>query len=163
MKRWAWRIVLPIPLAILSIGQAPLMFGGLLSHGLGLFFVVSCLDMIPFSVFNTIAPYQISHHWFPWWARALFWEIHALVFLFWFWVGWKIDLRLASRDTGPAVEVVEAVVGLGLSLMLFLQRPIPPVAGYAVVYRVVVMVWAVALLAFVILRVARVWAARQGR
>jgi hypothetical protein len=167
MKTWTWRVVLPVLMVILSIGLSPWFFHGLLAHSLGLYLFVNCVNAVPFTVFNTIALYQMRHHVLIWghryWARSLFWEIQALVFLFWFWVGWKIDLRLAWRDSAPASALVEAVLALALSLLLFLQRPIPPAPGYAALYRSIVMLWAVALLAFAIFRAARLWSTQHAR
>ncbi len=51
----------------------------------------------------------------------LFWEYNLILFLFWWWVSWKIDLRNASRDCGRAWTIAEFIFGLTLSLVLLLQ------------------------------------------
>lgn len=166
MKTWACRIVLPVVMVILSMGMSPWFFGGFLAHSLGLYLVVNCLNVVPFTLFNTIAPFQINHQLFysghSYWARSFFWEIQVLVFLFWFWVGWRIDHRLASRDSAPASAIVEAVLAVALALFLFLNHPAPLAPGYAEIYRWIVRLWVLALLLFAILRVSRLWSTQRA-
>lgn len=167
MKTWTWRILLAVVNVMLVLSLSPAFFRGLLAHSMSLYLILNCLNVVPFTVFNTIASYQISHHFLYWthgyWARFLFWEMQAFIFLFWFWVGWKIDLRVASRDAAPAWGIVEAVLGLALSLVLLLTRPIPPAPGYAGVFRWVVMLWAVALFAYALFSFTRLWRAPRQR
>jgi hypothetical protein len=167
MKGCIWRIVLPILMVLLFLGLSPRFFGGIFGHSLGLYFIVHYLNAVPLSVSNPIAQFQISHQMLYWtrgyWPRYIFWQFQLLVVLFWLWVGWKIDLKLASREPAPAVSIVEIVAGIALSLFLLLHRP------YAHIYRpddnfpVAVIFWGVLLLGYSVFRAARLWSVQHAR
>ncbi|MFZ0335219.1 MAG: hypothetical protein WAN10_18840 [Candidatus Acidiferrales bacterium] len=167
MKTWTWRIVLAVVNVILSIGMSPWFFGGLLAHSVNLHFFVNCINVVPTFVSAMTATYQIDHHLLYWthgyWVRYLFWEHQLLVFLFWWWAGWKIDLKMASRDCGRAWTIAEVAVALGLSLLLPLHRPYERGYPYVVAFRFVTLAWAVALFAYSLSGFLRLWGAQQRR
>jgi hypothetical protein len=122
MKTWTWRIVLSAANALLGFALSPQSFHGAVAFSPGLYFLVSGLDLVPRDFTNMVGTYQINHHllW-GYWVRFLFWEYLLTVFLFWWWIGWKIDLKIARRSSGPIWTWAEFVLGVGLSLMLLFE------------------------------------------
>jgi hypothetical protein len=122
MKTWTWRIVLSAANALLGFALSPQSFHGAFAFSPGLYFLVSGLDLVPRDFTNMVGTYQINHHllW-GYWVRFLFWEYLLTVFLFWWWIGWKIDLKIARRSSGPIWTWAEFVLGVGLSLMLLFE------------------------------------------
>lgn len=122
MKTWTWRIVLSAANALLGFALSPQSFHGAVAFSPGLYFLVSGLDLVPRDFTNMVGTYQINHHllW-GYWVRFLFWKYLLTVFLFWWWIGWKIDLKIARRSSGPIWTWAEFVLGVGLSLMLLFE------------------------------------------
>jgi len=122
MKTWTWRIVLSAANALLGFALSPQSFHGAVAFSPGLYFLVSGLDLVPRDFTNMVGTYQINHH-LLWgnWVRFLFWEYLLTVFLFWWWIGWKIDPKIARRSSGPIWTWAEFVLGVGLSLMLLFE------------------------------------------
>ncbi len=158
MSSWKWRIILSAGIVLLSVGMSPWFFNGLLAHSFDLYFLVSCLNVIPGSVLSAIFPYEIGHlHWTRgYWARFIFWQYHLMVFLFWWWVGWKIDLKFSSKGCSRRWTIAEVVAGLGLSLALFLRHDAQRLYPYPDAGRWLVMAWSLALLAYSLVRLAQI-------
>ncbi len=163
---WKWRIVLSVAVVLVSIGMSPAFFNRLLAYSIHLYFLVSCLNVVPESVLKATFPYEIRHlHWTRgYWPRFIFWEYQLMVFLFWWWVGWKIDLRLSSSDCSRNGTIAEIVVGLGLSLTLFLRRDTEYLYPYRDAGRWLMMAWSAAFLGYSVVRLSQlVKMSRQWR
>ncbi len=152
MKRWTSRIVLSAANALLGFALSPQCFHGAFAFSPGLYFLVSGLDLVPRDFANMVGTYQINHHllW-GYWVRFLFWEYLLMVFLFWWWIGWKIDLKIARRSSGPIWTWAEFVLGVGLSLMLLFE----PRAERVNVPDLMSIVWGVVLVCYSLLQVSR--------
>ena len=124
MKTWKWRIVLSIADTLLSLGLSPQFYHGLLAHSFTFYFLVRCLNLVP-SVFVGVTGIWRSYHIILGslgsWAFYLFWNSQFLNSLFWWWVGWKIDLKVASRDCGRGWMLAEVILAFTLSLMVLLS------------------------------------------
>ena len=116
LSAWKWRIILPVAMVLLSIGLSPWFFNGLLAHSFNLFFVVMALNIVPGAIQGVTYQYQLPHLYWThgYWVRFMFWEYMLMVFLFWWWVGWKIDLKAASLDCSRTWTIVEIILGLAL-------------------------------------------------
>ena len=145
MKTWTWRIVLSAANALLGFAVSPQSFHGAFAFSPGLYFLVGSLDLVPRDFVNMVGTYQIKHHllW-GYWVRFLFWEYLLTVFLFWWWIGWKIDFKIARRSSGPIWAWAEFVLGVGLSLMLLFE----PRAERVNVPDLMSMVWGVVLVCY---------------
>jgi hypothetical protein len=154
---WKWRIILSVTSVLLTIGMSPWFYHGLLANSPNLYFVLNSLNTIPGQLLNMTFQYQLPHlYWTKgYWPRFLFWEYELMVFLFWWWVGWKVDLKAAARDLGRAWTIAEAVVGLGLSLLLFHRRTMGRSYPYPDADHWVVSGWSVFLLCYSLLRLAQ--------
>jgi len=165
MKTWKWRIALPIANVLLAIGMSPWFYNGLLANSPNLYFAVQCLDVVPTVVSDRSATFQISHQMLYWtrgyWVRSLFWEHQVMVFLFWCWVGWKIDLASASLDCGRVCTIVEGVVGFVLSPLPYLHSRTYRMYPYPNALRWVLIGWSVALFCYSLVRLSRVLATRR--
>lgn len=127
-------------------------FHGAFAFSPGLYFLVSGLDLVPRDFANMVGTYQINHHllW-GYWVRFLFWEYLLTVFLFWWWIGWKFDLKIARRSSGPISTWAEFVLGVGLSLMLLFE----PRAERVNVPDLMSIVWGVVLVCYSLLQLFR--------
>ena len=130
---------------------SPQAFHGEPAHSSGLYLLVRCLDPVPrvvvTDIFRLNLHVAMGHHW----LTTLFWEYILVMFLFWWWVGWKIDLKTASRGSGPTWTLAEFAVGLTLALMLFFEPRIEHGQGFGLAS----MVWGVALLCYSLLQLRR--------
>ncbi len=162
MKNWKWRIVISVVSVLLSVGMSPWFYNGLLAHSSNLYFVVNVLDLVPRTFGDITAKYQIDHQLLYWtrgyWLRYLFWEYQLMVFLFWWWVGWKLDLKAASRDCGRAWMTAEAVLGLGLSIMVFEQRVVERIYPYPDAGQWAMILWSMILFGYFLVRLSQLWA-----
>jgi hypothetical protein len=84
-------------------------------------------------------------------VRFLFWEYLLTVFLFWWWIGWKIDLKIARRSSGPICTWAEFVLGIGLSVMLVFE----PRSERVNVLGLMPIVWCVVLVCYSLLQLFR--------
>jgi hypothetical protein len=152
MKTWTWRIVLSAANALLGFAVSPQSFHGAFAFSPGLYFLVGSLDLVPRDFANMVGTYQIKHHllW-GYWVRFLFCEYLLTVFLFWWWIGWKIDFKIARRSSGPIWTWAEFVLGVGLSLMLLFE----PRAERVNVPDLMSIVWGVVLVCYSLLQLFR--------
>ncbi len=152
MKTWTWRIVLSAANALLVFALSPQSFHGAFAFSPGLYFLVNGLDLVPRDLANMVGTYQINHHllW-GYWVRFLFWEYLLTVFLFWWWIGSKIDLKIARRSSGPIWTWAEFVLGVGLSLMLLFEAR----AEHVNVPDLMSIVWGVVLVCYSLLQLFR--------
>lgn len=154
---WKWRIVLSVADTLLSLGLSPQFYHGLLSRSFLVYYLVHALNLVP-SAFAEVTHIYTSYHVI---LRALgpgtfyvFWESQLINFLFWWWVGWKIDLKIAARDCGPGWSWAEAILGFALTLMVLLTFH----AGENVVLQAARIGWTLALLCYSFFRLTRAWA-----
>lgn len=154
MRTWKWRIILSVGVVFLSIGMSPWFFNGFLADSPNLYFVISGLNVVPGSILDATFEHQLGHLYWTrgYWARFLFWEYQLMIFLFWWWVGWKIDLTLAARNCWRGYTIAEIVGGLGLSLMLFVRRGAEHPYPYRDAGPWLMMAWSVALLGYSLLQ-----------
>ena len=147
MKAWKWRIVLSVADTLLSLGLSPQFYHGLLAHSFMFYFLVRCLNLVP-SVFVGVTGIWRSYHIILGspgsWTFYLFWNSQFLNFLFWWWVGWKIDLKVASRDCARGWTLAEVILGFMLSLMVLLSFH----AGEPVAMQAARIGWGVALFCY---------------
>jgi hypothetical protein len=166
MTNWKWRIALSVANLLLALGMSPGFYHGHLARSPNLYFAVHCLDLVPRVVVNLPDRYAMNHGFLPIAGRRgmfyLFWEYNLILFLFWWWVGWKIDLRNTTRDCGRAWTIAEFVFGLTLSLVLLLQSGNQPPRGpYPQAVEWVRMGWGVVLLCYSLLCLRRAWVLRR--
>ena len=160
MKTWRWRVVLSVANLLWQIGQTSEVHVWLLSHSVSaehaIYWATYCLDVVPTTAMNLLPNFAMTHH-LLWLIPGghLYFEYCLALFLFWWWVGWKIDTRAASRDCGLAGTIADFVLAVTLSLILFLQNgtvrhsPYPSAIWWAMI------VWSVLLLCFSLLRLWR--------
>jgi hypothetical protein len=155
MKTWTWRIVLSVTNVALSVGMSPRFYHCLLAHSADLFFAVRCLETVPYVVTNMIETFQLTHNQVLWargnWVSHLFWEYQLTAFLFWWWVGWKIDLEISSDVASPRSMLLDSVLGLALALLLFFEPQGGPAQGFGWAS----IPWGIALLCFSLLQLRR--------
>jgi hypothetical protein len=124
MKTWKWRIILSVADTLLSLGLSPQFYRGLLAHSVPFYVLVSGLNLVP-SVFAEVTGIWRAYHIILGslgsWTFYLFWNSQFLNFLFWWWVGWKIDLKIASRECGRGWMLADVILGFTLSLMVLLS------------------------------------------
>jgi len=134
--------------------MSPWFYRGLLAHSADLFFAVRCLEMLPYIVADTTQRFQLTHHQFLWatgnWVSYFFWEYELMVFLFWWWAGWKIDLEISSDVARPRSMLLDSVLGLALALLLFFEP-----AGHAQGFGLASIAWGIAFLCFALLQLRR--------
>ncbi len=159
MSTFKWRIILSVGSVLLSIGMSPWFYNGLLADSPNLHFIVKTLNTIPDQFLAMTFTYQLPHLYWTrgYWPRFLFWEYQLLVFLFWWWVGWKLDLKAESRALGRTWTTTEAVVGLVLSLILFQRRTVNHGYPYPDAYHWVLVGWSIFLFCYSLLRFAQLW------
>lgn len=157
ISAWKWRIILPVTIVILTIGMSPWFYHGLLANSPDLHFVLNSLNTIPRQVLNMTFQSQLPHLYWTrgYWPRFLFWEYQLMVFSFWWWIGWKFDLKAKARDLGRSWTIAEAVVVLALSLLLFHRRTMGRAYPYPDADHWVVVGWSVFLFCYSILRLAQ--------
>jgi hypothetical protein len=158
MKTWKWRVVLSVADTLLSLGLSPQFYHGLLAHSFTFYFLVRGLNLVP-STFTEVTGIYLIYHVIlgglgPW-AFYLFWNSQFMNFLFWWWVGWKIDLKVASQDCGLGWTLAEAILGLTLSLMVLFEFRAGP---QYVAMQAVRIGWGVALFCYSLFRFRRSWA-----
>jgi hypothetical protein len=160
LNAWKWRIVLPVAIVLLSIGLSPLLFNGLLAHSFNLFFVVMTLTLVPRAIQGVTYQYQLPHLYWThgYWFRFMFWEQLLMVFLFWCWVGWKIDLKAAGRDCSNTWTIVEIILGLACSLVTFQIRAGERLPPYRNAGPWLAIMWSAILLSYSLLRVSQLLA-----
>lgn len=176
MKARKWRIVLSVADTLLSLGLSPQFYHGLLAVSFTVLYLVRCLNLVPAAFVGVTGIWRTYHVVLGGrgggWLFYFFWNSQFLNFLFWWWIGWKIDLRVASRDCGRAWTLAEAIVGFTLSLMVLLEfRAVGHFAmprgrmmmtgEYAV--QAARIGWALALFCYFAFRLRRVWGADVGR
>lgn len=155
--------LLPFAIVLLSIGVSPLYFNGVLAHSFHLFFAAAALNVVPATIFNVTYPWQRSLlYWIrSYWVRFGFWEYQFMVFLFWWWVGWKIDLKTASRDCSRNWTFAEIILGLACSLMTFQLRAGEQIPACPNAIPRIAITWSVILLSYSLLRLSQLWATRH--
>ncbi len=153
-RDWKWRIILSSAAVLLSIGMSPSFFNGVLANRPSLWFVTSALNLVPSSILAVLFPYEIGHLYWTrgYWVRFVFWQSQFLVFWFWWWIGWKIDLRSAARDCSRNWTIAEIAVGLGLSFMLFIRRGAGRAYPYGGATPWLMMAWSAVLLMYSLVR-----------
>jgi hypothetical protein len=153
MKTWTWRIVLSAPNALLPFALSPQVFHGAFAFSPGLYFFVNSLDLVPRTLGNMVGTYQIHHHLLHSTAgvQFIFWEYVLMVFLFWWWIGWKIDLKIAQRSSRAIWTWVDFVLGASLSLMLLFESRAEGVK----VLGLMSIVWCVVLVCYSLLQLFR--------
>jgi hypothetical protein len=155
MKTWIWRIVLPFANALLLFALSPQSLHGAFASSAGLYFLVSSLELVPRDLVNLMGTYQINHHWLHstagYWASCVFWEYVLMVSLFWWWIGWMIDRKIARRSSGLIATWVGFVLAVGFSLMLFFE----PRAERVNVPSLMSIVWGLVLVCYSLLQLFR--------
>ena|ERR1700722_11248636 len=156
---WKWRIVLSLTSVFLTIGMSPWFYGGLLADKPNLYFVVNSLNTIPRQLADMTFEKQLPHLYWTrgYWVRFLFWEYQLMVFSFWWWVGWKIDRKQESLDSGTAWTVAEAILGSVLSFVLFQRRTMGRAYPYPDADHWVVLAWSLFLACYSFWLIAQVW------
>jgi hypothetical protein len=156
MKHWKWRIALSAADTLLSLGLSPQFYHGLLAHSFAFYYCVQCLNLVP-SVFvevtHIFSIYHVILGWLGPWTFYLFWNSQFVNFLFWWWVGWKIDLKVASRDCGAGWTLGDATLAFTLSLMVLLTFH----ANDHLAIQAARIGWSVALFCYSLFRLRRLW------
>lgn len=157
MKTWKWRIVLSVADTLLSLGLSPQFYHGLLAQSFVVYFLVRGLNLVP-SAFVEVTHIYPAYHMIlrslgPW-TFYVFWNSQFVNFLFWWWVGWKIDLKVASRDCGLGWSLADVILGFTLTLMVLLTFH----TGEHVAMHAARIGWALALFCCSLFRLPRVWA-----
>jgi len=154
---WKWRIILSVTIVLLTIGMSPWFYSGLLANSPNLHFVLNSLNTIPTQFLNMTFQNQLPHLYWTrgYWPRFLFWEYQLMVFTFWWWMGWKFDLKAAARNLGRAWTIAEAVVGFAISLLLFHRRNMGRGYPYPDADHWVVFGWSVILFCYSLLRLGQ--------
>lgn len=175
MKNRKWRIILSVADTLLSLGLSPQFYHGLLAGSVTVLYLVRCLNLVPAAFVEVTGIWRTYHVVLGGRSSGLlfyfFWNSQFLNFLFWWWVGWKIDLRVASRDCGRVWTLAEAIAGFTLSLIVFLEfRTVRHfavargstmmTAGYAV--QAARIGWALALFCYFAFRLRQLWATDIG-
>lgn len=154
MKTWTWRVILSAANVLLLFLLLPRSFHGTFASSPGLYFVVTSLDLVPRAFGNMVVTYPINHHLLystaGYWAHFLFWEYLLMVFMFWWWIGWKIDLRLARHSSCQTWTWAEFVLCFSFSLMLLFER-----GEHTQALALVSIAWAVALGCYSLLQLRR--------
>jgi hypothetical protein len=157
IKTWKWRIVLSVADTLLSVGLSPQFYHGLLAHSFVIYYLVRGLNLVP-SVFAEVTHIYLAYpailRSLGGWVFYIFWESQFLNFLFWWWVGWKIDLKVASRDCGRGWTLAEVILGFTLSWMVLLKFH----AGEHVALQAASIAWGLALFCYSLFRLRRLWA-----
>ncbi len=118
---------------------------------LGSIFLPVALELVPRDFANMVENHHLLYSTAGYWVRFLFWEYLLMVFLFWWWIGWKIDLKIARRSSGPIWTWAEFVLGVGLSLMLLFE----PRAERVNVPDLMSIVWGIVLVCYSLLQLFR--------
>jgi hypothetical protein len=157
MKAWKWRIALSVADTLLSLGLSPQFYHGLLAHSFLFYYFVRSLNLVP-SVFVELTHLYSTYHvilgWLGPWTFYLLWESQFMNFLFWWWVGWKIDLKAASRDCGMGWTLADVILGFTLSLMVLLTFH----SNDHLAIQAARIGWGVALFCYSLFRLRRLWA-----
>lgn len=176
MKNRKWRLILSVADTLLSLGLSPQFYHGLLAGSVTVLYLVRCLNLVPAAFVEVTGIWRTYHVVLggrdSGFLFYFFWNSQFLNFLFWWWVGWKIDLRVASRDCGRVWTLAEAVAGFALSLVVFFDFrtvrhfAVPGVrmmmtGEYAV--QAARIGWALALFCYSIFRLRQLWTADSGR
>lgn len=156
MKHYKWRIVLSVADTLLSLGLSPQFYHGLLAHSRAVVYLVWSLNLVP-AAFVEVTGISRTYHVVlggqgSGWLFYFFWNSQFLNFLFWWWVGWRIDMKDASRDSGLRWSLVEVIFGFMLALMLLLAFS----TRENVAIQVATIGWIAALVCYSFFRLARV-------
>ena len=170
MKDRKWRIVLSVADTLLSLGLSPQFYHGLLARSFTVLYLVRCLNLVPAAFVDVTGIWRTYHVVVGGasggWLFYFFWNSQFLNFTFWWWLGWKIDLKVASRDCGRGWTLAEAIGGFMLSFMMLLDfqtvRHLAMIENRMITGEYVVQAarigWALALFCYSCLRLRRVWA-----
>jgi hypothetical protein len=142
---------------------SPSFLHGLFAYSPNLFFFVSCWNLVAEAISSMLSLHETLHWTHGHWPLFLFWQYELIAFLFWLWVGWKIDLRATSRDCGTACAITEIILGLALSIMMFVLRSRVLVPPYRDAGPWVVMAWSLVILSYSLLRAWNLWVASRQR
>ncbi|HXW90496.1 MAG TPA: hypothetical protein VEK33_08110 [Terriglobales bacterium] len=153
--------MLPVVSVLLPLGLSPSFLHGLFAYSPNLFFFVSCWNLVPEAILSVISPHENLYWTHGRWALFLFWQYEFTVFLFWCWVGWKIDLRAASRDCGSACTITEILLGVALSITMFALRFRVLVPPYREAGPWIAMAWSLVILCYSLLRLSNLWTATR--
>ncbi len=137
--RWKWTLILSFGNLLLAVGMSTVglreyerfhvTHPGAFYHG-NIYYEPApqllsyCLNAPPFAVSNVFLNFVMIHHILPqsWLDVHCFYfvryEFYVGLFLFWWWVGWQVDMKLASRNSGRAWRIVESSLGIVLALLL---------------------------------------------
>jgi hypothetical protein len=143
MKTWKWRIVLAVANLFLAVGMSAVgarqwatdrnLHPEYFYHG-NLYYIPTaqwlsyCLNVPSFAAVNLAGNFTMSYHLLPsgWFGTYCFYFVHyeyyLALFLFWWWVGWKIDMKLTPHEYRTLwIVVVEALLGTVVSIALLFQ------------------------------------------
>ncbi len=174
MKARKWRIALSVADTLLSLGLSPQFYHGLLAGSFTVLYLVRCLNLVPAAFVEVTGIWRTYHVVLGGrsggWLFYFFWNSQFLNFLFWWWVGWKIDLKVTSRDCGRGWTLAEAIVGFTLSLMLLVDFRASrhfAVLGRGMTGEYVMQAarigWALALFCYFSFRLRQLWNGDTGR
>lgn len=163
LSAYKWRIILPVTMILLLLALSPSFFHGLFAYSWNLFFVVMALTLVPRTICNVAAKYQLGHLYWTHghWALFLFCECLVLVALFWCWIGWKIDLKAQSRGCSRAWAIAEIVLTAGCSLVIFQLRAEQRLPPYPNASELIAIMWSVILLGYSLQRLSQLWRTRH--
>jgi hypothetical protein len=180
MKRWKWRFVLSIVNLIVALGMSALgarewaadlivhpqyFYHGNLYYSPIAQWLSYCLNAPSFYVVNLFGSFAMRYHLLPpgWFGIYCFYfvryEYFLALFLFWWWVGWSVDMGLASHERGTSwTALVEALCGIVLSIAL-LSQGISDLRNSAVIYAIAVsrVVWGLCLLCYFVRLLWSTW------
>jgi len=126
-----------------------------------------CLNAPSFTVVNLAGNFAMRYHLLPssWFDTYCFYFVHYEYYftlsLFWWWVGWKIDMGPASCERHASwTAVVETLLGIVLAITL-LSQGLSGLRTWAVTHAIAasMVVWGVGLLLFFL---GCVWRFRLG-
>jgi hypothetical protein len=139
MRRWKWRIVLAAVNLLLAIGMSAVgmreyaadhqLHPGYFYHGNRYYvptaqWISYCLNAPAHLVANMFDDFAMRYHlmpsrWFGVWCfYFVHYEFYAAVFLFWWWMGWKVDAKMVSQNCSASWGIAESLVGLCVAVLL---------------------------------------------
>jgi hypothetical protein len=173
MHKWKWSIGLSITSLVLAIGMSALgareyevdhrLHPEYFYHGNSYYspagqWMNYCLNAPPYVFTNLLVDFVMRHHLLPssWFDHYCFYFVHyeyyLVVFLFWWWVGWKIEVKLASRDSWGLWTTLESLLGIAFSAVLLFYG-VTGLANRNLIQAIVVsmVVWGIFLLWYFVL------------